>query len=79
MRFLIDECAGPAVARRFRAPQHDIFSVYDEARGMDDEDVIRKAFAENRVLITNGKDFGEKVYRERLPHKGVGDFLAPCG
>lgn len=23
------------------------------------------------ILITNDKDFGEKVYRERRPHKGV--------
>lgn len=33
--------------------------------------MIQKAFTENRNLITNDKDFGEKVYRERLPHKGV--------
>lgn len=40
-------------------------------RGMDDEGVIAKAFAENWILITNDKDFGEKVYREQCPHKGV--------
>ena len=33
--------------------------------------VIQKAFAEDWILITNDKDFGEKVYRERRPHKGV--------
>jgi predicted nuclease of predicted toxin-antitoxin system len=38
---------------------------------MSDEDVIQMAFRENRILITNDKDFGEKVYRERRPHKGV--------
>jgi len=38
---------------------------------MDDDDVIREASAEDRILITNDKDFGEKVYRERRPHKGV--------
>lgn len=71
MRFLVDECTGPAVAGWLRAQQHEVFSVYDEARGIDDDEVIQKAFSENRVLITNDKDFGEKVYRERLPHKGV--------
>lgn len=71
MRFLVDECTGPAVARWLRALRHDVFSVYEEARGMDDDDVIHKAFTENRVLITNDKDFGEKVYRENRPHKGV--------
>ncbi len=71
MRFLVDECTGPAVARWLRSQSHDVFSVYGEARGMADQDVIEKAYAENRILITNDKDFGEKVYRERLPHRGV--------
>jgi len=57
--------------RWLRAQEHDVFSVYEEARGIDDEEVIRRAFAENRILITNDKDFGEKVYRELLPHRGV--------
>lgn len=38
---------------------------------MDDEAVIAKAFAENWILIPNDKDFGEKVYREQCPHKGI--------
>jgi len=71
MRFLVDECTGPAVARWLRQQGHEVFSVYEQARGMDDDDVIQKAFAEDWVLITNDKDFGEKVYRERRPHKGV--------
>ncbi len=29
------------------------FSVYDEARGSDDDAIIQKAFAENWILITN--------------------------
>jgi predicted nuclease of predicted toxin-antitoxin system len=71
MRFLVDECTGPAVAQWLREHQHQVFSVYEEARGMDDDEIVRKAFAEDRVLITNDKDFGEKVYREQCPHKGV--------
>jgi len=71
MRFLVDECTGPAVARWLRAQKHEVFSVYEEARGMDDDEVIAKAFAEDWILITNDKDFGEKVYREQRPHKGV--------
>ncbi|MGQ9628189.1 MAG: DUF5615 family PIN-like protein [Anaerolineae bacterium] len=71
MRFLVDECTGPAVARWLHEQKHEVFSVYEEARGIDDDDVIAKAFAENWILITNDKDFGEKVYRERRPHKGV--------
>lgn len=71
MRFLVDECTGPVVARWLRDQQHEVFSVYEEARGMDDDEIIQKAFAENWILITNDKDFGEKIYREHHPHRGV--------
>ena len=71
MRFLVDECTGPVVAEWLRTQNHEVFSVYDEARGSDDDTVIQKAYAENWILITNDKDFGEKVYRERHPHRGV--------
>ncbi len=71
MRFLVDECTGPAVARWLKEQGHDVFSVYDEARGIDDDQIIRKAYTENRILISNDKDFGEKIFREKYPHKGV--------
>lgn len=71
MRFLVDECTGPVLAAWLRLRGHDVFSVYDEARGMEDVDVIRQAFQEERILITADKDFGEKVYREKYPHRGV--------
>ncbi|MFH0786867.1 MAG: DUF5615 family PIN-like protein [Pseudomonadota bacterium] len=71
MRFLVDECTGPAVAEWLRSEKYEVFSVYEEARGMEDDDIIQKAFVENWVLITNDKDFGKKVYRENRPHHGV--------
>lgn len=71
MRFLVDECTGPAVARWLRDQSHDVFSVYEEARGMTDDNVLDKAYAETWILITNDKDFGEKVYREKKPHHGI--------
>jgi predicted nuclease of predicted toxin-antitoxin system len=40
-------------------------------RGLDDEAVLRKAFTEAWVLLTNDADFGTKVFRERRPHRGV--------
>ena len=58
MRFLVDECAGPAVARWLRELGHEIFSVFDEARGLDDDRILSQAFAEKRIPITNDKDFG---------------------
>lgn len=71
MRFLVDESTGPATARWLRDEGHEVFSVYELARGMTDDAIIQKAYAENWILITNDKDFGEQVYRERRQHRGV--------
>ena len=43
MRFLVDESTGPVVAAWLRAEGHDVFSVYEEARGMIDDTIIHKA------------------------------------
>jgi predicted nuclease of predicted toxin-antitoxin system len=54
-----------------RTEGHEVFSVFDDAQGIEDDEVIRKAYTESWILITNDKDFGEKVYREQHPHRGV--------
>ena len=59
------------MARWLRILGHDVLSVYDENRGLPDDAVLRWAEREKRVLITNDKDFGEKVFRDKHPHHGV--------
>jgi predicted nuclease of predicted toxin-antitoxin system len=71
MRFLVDECTGPTVAEWLRIQEHEVFSVFEQARGMGDEDIILKALQEKWILITNDKDFGEKVYRDGRLHTGI--------
>ncbi len=71
MKFLVDECTGPAVALWLHRKNHDVVSVYDEIKGAEDKKIIQKACAEDRILITNDKDFGELVFRDKEPHKGV--------
>jgi len=51
MRFLVDECTGPKVAAWLRGEGHEVFSVFDEARGIEDNQVIQKAYDENWILI----------------------------
>ena len=33
--------------------------------------IVERANNEKRILITNDKDFGEKIFRDNKPHKGV--------
>jgi predicted nuclease of predicted toxin-antitoxin system len=64
--------SAPALLARWLKQQgHDVFSVYDQARGIGDDMVIEIAQIERRILITNDRGFGDKVFRERRPHHGV--------
>ncbi len=71
MKFLVDECTGPAVAEWLATKQFEVYSVYDQSPGLPDDGILEKAFHENWILITNDKDFGEMIYRQQRPHKGV--------
>jgi len=71
VRFLVDENTGVFVARWLREQGYEVFSVYEEARGTDDDAILQKAFDEGWILITSDKDFGEKIFRERRLHRGV--------
>ncbi|CAN5549477.1 hypothetical protein BH10ACI1_BH10ACI1_34670 [soil metagenome] len=71
MRFLVDECTGSKVADWLRDENHEVFSVFDEARGISDDEVLTKASDENWILITNDKDFGEMIFREQRVHHGI--------
>ena len=35
MRFLVDECTGPAVASWLHDNGYEVFSIFEEARGMN--------------------------------------------
>lgn len=53
MRFLVDECIGPTVARWLRESGHDVASVFDEFKGAEDEWIIEKAYSESRIIKVN--------------------------
>jgi hypothetical protein len=57
---MVDESTGPYMAAWLRAEGHDVFSVYEEARGMLDDAIIHKAFTERWIFLSNDKDFRKK-------------------
>lgn len=69
MRILANEnFPGKAVASLIDRG-HDVIWVRTEAPGISDQDVLSRAQAEGRVLITFDKDFGELAFRYGLPSK----------
>jgi predicted nuclease of predicted toxin-antitoxin system len=71
MRFLVDESTGPGVARWLREMGYETFSVYDDARGLSDDQITLKAFVAGWILVTTDRDFGERLFHGRKPHRGI--------
>jgi len=58
MRFLADESCDAAVVVALRAAGHDVALVRERCPGAEDLVVAALASNENRVLLTENKDFG---------------------
>ena len=71
MKFLADECCDAPLVAGLREDGHDVLFVMESARGADDETVLRRAAADERILLTEDKDFGELVVRLGLPAFGI--------
>jgi len=54
-----------------RADGHDVIYVAELAPGISDETVLGRANDREAMLLTQDKDFGELVFRQRLVHHGV--------
>jgi predicted nuclease of predicted toxin-antitoxin system len=71
MRFLADESCDFAVVRALRAEGHDVLAVSEFQQRSIDEEVMQLAAAENRVLLTEDKDFGRIALASEPPSVGV--------
>ena len=38
---------------------------------MADDQILNRAHSEAWILITNDRDFGEMIFRDKRPHRGV--------
>ncbi|MFM7576279.1 MAG: DUF5615 family PIN-like protein [Microcystaceae cyanobacterium] len=82
MRFLANENFPLDAVEALRQNGHDVVWIRVESPGISDPEVLSRAQAENRILLTFDKDFGELAFRSRLP-ASVGIILfrikAPSG
>jgi predicted nuclease of predicted toxin-antitoxin system len=71
MKFLADENVEQPIIDSSRSIGHDVAAVGEIAPGGRDEQVLQRANAESRILLTNDRDFGELVYRESRLSAGI--------
>jgi predicted nuclease of predicted toxin-antitoxin system len=71
MRFLADENVSMLVVARLRAAGLDVLAVSETRPGASDDEVLAIANGDARILITEDRDFGEMIVRQRLGVRGV--------
>lgn len=71
MRLLADENVSQLVIEWLRARGFDVVPISEIRPGATDKDVLETANAEGCILITEDRDFGELVIRQRLGIAGV--------
>jgi predicted nuclease of predicted toxin-antitoxin system len=71
MRFLVDESCDFAAVRALRSAGHDVIAVCEITQGSVDQDLVIRAQREERVLLTEDKDFGWLVFVSQLESPGV--------
>lgn len=71
MKFIVDECTGDSAAKWLKMSGYEVYSVYTENKGAEDEWILEKAIKENWIVITNDKDFGKLVFKRGKGHRGV--------
>ena len=62
LRFLADESCDFAVVRALRGAGYDVLAVSEVTHRSDDRELIDQAYREQRILLTEDKDFGWLVY-----------------
>ena len=67
MRLPANENFPRLAVTELRGAGHDVAWVREDNPGAQDAEVLRRAQAEDRILVTFDKDFGELAFRSRLP------------
>jgi predicted nuclease of predicted toxin-antitoxin system len=62
LRILADESVEGEIVARLRSEGHDVAYVPEISAGIRDDEVLARANAEERVLLTEDKDFGDLAF-----------------
>jgi len=71
MILVVDEGVDKPIVDLLRSSGFDVHYILETHPGSLDEEILQIANEENRILLTQDKDFGELVYRLQQVHQGV--------
>ena len=71
MKFLIDVNASGVVAQWLRKAGYDVVEVAGKDIGLPDDEILKWAVREKRIIVTTDNDFEEMIWRQDKFHHGV--------
>jgi predicted nuclease of predicted toxin-antitoxin system len=71
VQLLADESVDFGVVRALRTAGYDVLAIAELEPGIPDREVAARAFREQRILLTEDKDFGQLVYASGTSAYGV--------
>lgn len=72
MKILLDQSVDARLVGYLRSRGHDVIRVGREyPPGLPDREVLARAWVDERLLITDDRDFGDLVFRHGQPQAGV--------
>jgi predicted nuclease of predicted toxin-antitoxin system len=72
MKFLLDQCTDARLLTYLKQLGHDATQIRRTyPQSVPDPEILSLAKQEERILVTDDRDFGEWVFRFKRPHAGV--------
>jgi predicted nuclease of predicted toxin-antitoxin system len=71
LKLLLDSCLSGALKAPLQGAGHDVTWAGDWPADPGDEEILARAHAEGRVLVTLDKDFGELAIVRGVLHSGI--------
>ena len=71
MKLLLDNCVWNKSRKDLAVAGHDVIHAGDWGEDPGDEELLRRAYADDRALVTLDKDSGELAIVEAQAHAGI--------
>ena len=71
MRLLLDTCVWGGAKAQLQNEGHDVLWIGDESADPGDDEILKRAWVERRILVTLDKDFGELAIVHGTAHAGI--------
>jgi predicted nuclease of predicted toxin-antitoxin system len=71
MKILADECCPGNVVAALREKGHDVVYIAEEASSLSDARILQWGLEEQRIILTEDRDFSELGFLNQLPTFGI--------